>query len=362
MKPLFLLGEARGENEAKINSSFVGASGIELLRMLHESGCIQLTSADYDYLNRYYREGKAELIDMIWRLHPEVYRSNVFQMRPPGNKLEWFCGGKREGLLGYPALIKGKYVRAEYKAELERLGDEVVSIDPNLVVCLANCALWAMAGTTGVSKLRGTTSLSSHTATGYKLLSTYHPSAVLRQWELRPVVVMDLTKAARETNYPDIRRPRREIWIAPSLIDIDLFHQKYIIGCKMLSVDIENPGGPISCVGLAPSPQQGIVIPFSKGRAHYWKVAADEVKAVLYLKGVLEDPAIKKVFQNCLYDVAVLYRYWGIKVMGFEEDTLLLHHALQPESLKSLGFMGSIYTDEGPWKSDHRHGTIKRDS
>ena len=29
---------------------------------------------------------------------------------------------------------------------------------------------------------------------------------------------------------------------------------------------------------------------------------------------------------------------------------MLLHHALQPESLKALGFLGSLYTDEGPWK------------
>jgi hypothetical protein len=29
---------------------------------------------------------------------------------------------------------------------------------------------------------------------------------------------------------------------------------------------------------------------------------------------------------------------------------MLLHYSLQPESLKSLGFLGSIYCDEGNWK------------
>jgi len=40
---------------------------------------------------------------------------------------------------------------------------------------------------------------------------------------------------------------------------------------------------------------------------------------------------------------------------------MLLHHALQPESLKGLGFLGSIYTDESNWKLMRKSTTIKRD-
>jgi hypothetical protein len=40
---------------------------------------------------------------------------------------------------------------------------------------------------------------------------------------------------------------------------------------------------------------------------------------------------------------------------------MLLHHALQPESLKGLGFLGSVYTDEGNWKQMRNVGTVKRD-
>jgi len=52
----------------------------------------------------------------------------------------------------------------------------------------------------------------------------------------------------------------------------------------------------------------------------------------------------------------------GIRVLGAAHDTMLLHHALQPESLKGLGFLGSIYTDHGPWKAERKGtDTIKRD-
>ena len=69
-----------------------------------------------------------------------------------------------------------------------------------------------------------------------------------------------------------------------------------------------------------------------------------------------------KIFQNGLYDISFLWRAYGIGVRGAEEDTMLLHHALYPESLKGLGFLGSIYCDEGAWKG-MRKGTetIKRE-
>jgi uracil-DNA glycosylase len=54
MKPIILLGEARGANEEKINSSFVGASGIELLRMLDEAGVISLTKDDREFIFKFW--------------------------------------------------------------------------------------------------------------------------------------------------------------------------------------------------------------------------------------------------------------------------------------------------------------------
>lgn len=366
MTALVLVGEAKGENEEKIAAGFVGSSGIELLRMLGESGVIDLTAVDSDYINKYYHTGDPNHIDMVWRLHPEVYRTNVFQLRPPGNKIEAFCGGKEDAIKGYPALIKGKYVRAEYVGELERLGDELLQCNPNLIVALGNSALWALAGKTGVSKLRGTTSISTHTASGFKLLSTYHPAAVLRQWELRPVTVIDLMKAAREQEYPEIRRPKREIWIEPTIEDLEKFYADYILGCKILAVDIETSGTQITCIGFAPRADIAIVVPIADSRRKdrsYWASRELEQKAWGIVCRILNDRTIKKVFQNGLYDVAFLWRGYGIRVYGASEDSMLLHHALQPESLKSLGFLGSIYSSETNWKTDRKGtATIKSDA
>ena len=354
-----------GENEAKIGRPFVGASGIELLRMLNDAKVIELTAEDRSYISRFYDTGDPLLIDAIWQMHPELYRTNVFQQHPPGNKLEWFCGPKNVAIKGYPSMGKPGYVREEFQHELDRLADDLISVDPNLVICFGNTALWALSGKTGVSKLRGTTSISTHTVSDFKLLSTYHPAAVLRQWELRPVTVIDLMKAKREAAYPEIRRPKCEIWIEPTLEDINEFRERFIRSCKVLSVDIETSGNQITCIGFASDATRAIVIPFHDGRTKtrsYWKTNIDECTAWNIVTDILTDRTIPKLFQNGLYDIAFLWRSYGIKVYGATHDTMLLHHALQPESLKSLGFMGSVYTDHGAWKVERKGTTtIKRD-
>lgn len=360
---IILIGECYGESEAKIKCGFVGSSGAELLRMLNEAEIITLTSEDYSFISKYYKLNDPSMLDMVWTLHPEVYRTNVINQRPPGNNLAAFCGPKQGGIRGYPSLVKGKHLRAEFIPELERLANEITEVNPNIVVALGNTALWALSGNVGISKLRGTTLLSTHTATGFKTLATYHPAAVQRQWELRPVTIIDLMKAKRESAYPEIRRTPREIWIEPSLGDMEKFYASYIQGCSLLSVDIETAGNRITCIGFSPGPGLALVVPFFDSRRKngaYWPFKEDELKAWLFVRGILEDRETPKVFQNGLYDISFLWRAYGIKTFGASEDTMLLHHALQPESLKSLGFLGSVYADESAWKQMRgKVGTIK---
>jgi uracil-DNA glycosylase len=364
-KPIVICGEAKGAEEHRINSSFVGASGVELLRLLDASNIITLTRTDKGFISDYYRRGDPRSIDSIWKMHPEVYRTNVFQIHPPGNKLEWFCGPKVDGIPSYGALLSGKYVRREFEPELDRLADEILSIDPNLIIGLGNTALWALCGRTGIGKLRGTTQLTTHCVSGYKLLPTYHPAALFREWTNRPTVILDLVKAKREAEFPEVRRPHCEIWIEPTVKDIERFINDFVLGCDLASVDIETAGSRITCIGFAPSAERAIVIPFDDERAKggsYWPSRESEAMAWLAIRGVLEDGSIPKLFQNGLYDIAFLLRSYGIRVRGARHDTMLLHHALQPESLKGLAFLGSIYTDHGPWKSERTMvETIGRD-
>ena len=333
---IVLLGEAYGEQEEREGKAFVGPTGWELNRMLSEAGIKR----------------------------SDCFLTNVFNFRPPGNKIEALCGPKTEGIYGYPSIGKYGYIRKQFRGELERLADELDEVNPNLIIAMGNTASWATLGKTAISKIRGTVQLSTHTVTGYKVLPTYHPAAIFRQWPLRPVTVMDLIKGKRESLFPEIQLPQRQIWIAPTLEDIYEFDRRYIQHSERLSVDIETSGKAITCIGFAPRKDIAIVIPgivIRRAGRSYWPSVDVERKVYKVIKDILTRP-VPKIFQNGLYDIAFIYRAWRIGVRNAEEDTMLLHHAMYPESLKSLGFLGSVYTNEGAWKGmREKIATIKKE-
>ena len=364
MKPIVLLGESPSTAEDRLGISFCSSGGLELLKMLSEAEVITLTAADQDYIRRYWNVSDPLMLDMVWRMHPEVHRLNVFPPLPGANVTN-ILGPKPTAIPGYPVLEKGAngYVQLPYAYALRNLEVALNSLDANIVVCLGNTPLWALCGTTGVSKLRGTTRMSTHTVADFKVLATYHPATVLRQIELRSVTVFDLMKAVRENESPKLMLPEREIWIEPTIKDIEVFYEHRIRGSDLLSVDIETSGNQITCIGFAPDARSALVVPFfdsrRKGRS-YWGSTHDESVVWSLVRNVLTDRSIPKLFQNGLYDIAFLWRSVRIPVYGAAHDTMLLHHALQPESLKSLDFLGSVYTNESAWKRDHRMQTNKR--
>jgi DNA polymerase I-like protein with 3'-5' exonuclease and polymerase domains len=54
-------------------------------------------------------------------------------------------------------------------------------------------------------------------------------------------------------------------------------------------------------------------------------------------------------FHNATYDLTYLDKY-GIRPAGHIFDTMLRHHAFQPELEKSLGFLASLYVPTRAWK------------
>jgi hypothetical protein len=370
--PLALVGEAWGESEARLGEAFVGASGVCLLEMLNDAQIITLDREDYANIEAYWRSGsdgasrEPMYVRLVWRRHP-IPKLNVFNLRPPGNKIEELCGPKRDDTTGLPPLSQGKYFRAEYLPHVEKLYSDLKALAPNLVVAFGNTPCWALLRRTAITRIRGAVA-ESPVINGLKVLPCIHPAAILRQWDYRHVTVLDLAKAKRESAFPELRRPKREIWTEPSLADLDEFYERYIRGADFIAPDIETIGSAITCIGFAPRRDVSIVVPFydpSRSGANYWASFEEERSAWEWVRKVLDHPA-PKVFQNGLYDIHFLWRGYGIKVRNAQHDTMLLHHAMQPESPKGLGFLGSVYTDEASWKVTMRDRsaksqTLKRD-
>lgn len=330
---IIIVGEFWNAEEEKQRMPFLGPPGYCLNKMLEEAG-----------IERH-----------------RCYLTNVFNLRPrPTIDITNLCGKKAEVTNKLPPVRNGKYIRDEYLPELDRLFHELESGHPNLIIAMGSVASWALLSDSRISKIRGAIAESRFG----KVLPTYHPSDILRQWDMRHVTVLDLMKARRESMFPEIRRPSREIWLEPTIGDIEFFFN-ICRSAEHVAVDIETIGSQITCIGFAPRSDLALVIPFwnPSGGGNYWKESKDECQAWRAIRTFLRSD-VPKTFQNGLYDVRFLWETYGMPVFNWRDDTMLLHHALYPESEKGLGFLGSVYTNEPSWKLMRGKGigTIKQEN
>lgn len=299
----------------------------------------------------------------------EYLVTNVFDEQLPRNQIaNWCVDSAQVKELGesynLPKIGTIGYLDQGHVSHLRRLGQEILSAKPNLIVPLGGTALWAFTGDAGISAARGSTILASMVAPGIKLLPTLHPAHVLHDFKQFHVVVIDLIKAAHEAEFKEIRHSKRTIWVEPTLADLCYFKKNYLDKSSLISVDIETKAGLIDCIGFSADSQYAIVVPFfdpRKASRSYWVTPEAELQAWLWVQSVCSSP-IPKLGQNggC-YDLFWLLDQAKIAVTNYREDTRLLHHALYPELPKSLGFMGATYGSEGPWKGMRNHKADKRD-
>lgn len=294
--------------------------------------------------------------------------TNVFDTRPPNNDLTKWSAPKKKikhdqaRPWSFIQSETGLYIKAEYvQPALERLRDEINLVKPNVIVALGNVALAAVCGVSGIGRVRGTLHKST-LVDGIKVIPTYHPAAILRQYDNRAVVVVDLMKAAAESAFPEFRFLRRILYLEPTVSDLFQWKER-LLQADMLAFDIETKPAlrQITCIGFAPSPTEAYVIPFwdrRKPGGHYWS-ASDEVIAWKVIKEILESN-IPKLAQNGLYDVQWCHSYnWYVR--RFVQDTMILHHSLYPSIPKGLDFLGSLYANERAWKKYRPRGGEEKD-
>lgn len=330
-----IVGEAFGEQEEKTGAPFMGASGQELGRMLASAGISQSS----------------------------CFMTNVLNLRPPNNDIAQLCVPKSEVGKDYKssALSMGKYLPVSYFHHIARLHDQLRAVNPNIVLALGNTACWALLGSTGIGSLRGVVAQSP---IGLKVLPTYHPSAILRNWSLRVIAIADMLKAEKESKFPEVIRPKRKLLVYPTLDEIraELPRFRKASHC---AVDIETKRLQITCIGFAPSSDFAMVVPFcleeDKVWRSFWPTLEEELEAWGLVKELLLCDSYK-IFQNGMYDLQYIMKM-GLQVKNCYEDTMLMHHSMYPEMQKGLGFLGSVYTNEASWKMmRRRNDELKADA
>jgi len=298
---LWLVGECPGAQEEKIGRPFVGGAGRVLDQILSETGIKR----------------------------SECYIDNVVQERPPKNDFSVYYTDKK------------RWKPTEYLTQShKRLQEEILKYRPNVIVALGNEPLYALTGLKTVIKRRG----SILNFNGIKVIPTIHPDSVMRQYEFKPIVVMDFNRIREEVKTPYPPADYKDIFIInPSFETImktlaSLEREKYI--AFDIETDSENQ---ILCLGLGWSKENSICIPiFYSGNS--WWTSEEEIAIIGRVRKLFQSPTIKFIAQNAQYDMIWLRDKWGVEVPNLWLDTMVGFHCIYPELRKGLDFLCSIYT------------------
>lgn len=329
---VMIVGEAPGEQEERAGTPFLGASGQELNRMLQEAGIMR----------------------------SECYVTNVCKLRPPENRIGAFVALKKKDITPAHKYLKGRYVLPPVIDGYNELLAEIEMVQPNLIIALGNLSLWALTGEWGILKWRGS-QLWHEGKHSCKVIPTIHPAAILRQWEMRPLVVNDLRRAARHlVSRQYDNKPTWNFIVRPtfqqvmSCLEALRSDAEHLADPVWLDFDIETRGGTgtkgytaayIDCIGLSWSRTDAICIPFmsTTNKEGHWN--ADEEAHIVYaLYKLLTHPNVRIRWQNGTYDAQYIYRRWHFLPVS-AQDTMISQHSLFAALKKSLALIASLYAD-----------------
>jgi len=329
---IMIVGEYPGDAELMRGMPFVGMAGQELDRMLKEAGL--------------YRS--------------QCFVTNVIRDRVPGGDIDNLIAARKSAITPAHTLFNGKHVMPSVLSGIALLQQEIAMCRPNVIIALGNVALWALTSQWGVTSWRGsvmTCTLPLDLDREVKVIPSYHPTMILRQWVWRPVMVQDLRRAVKESKTPEVFHPDYKFVIRPDYGTAHSVLSQILNRVRQaplkLSIDIETRAGHIACIGIAWSELEAICIPLMTVSCDsgYW-TEDEEVELLNLLYLILSSPNCEGVGQNFLYDAQYFLRHLHY-VPTFARDTMLAQHACFSNMQKSLAFISSMYCEHYTyWKDE----------
>jgi len=317
---IMIIGEAPGKNEDEKGRPFVGAAGDKL-----------------DFLLK-----RAEL------KREDIFITNVIKRRPNSKNNMETPEAQKEIIQSLPGLRR-----------------EIHKIKPTVIVPMGNTALTALGFNYKITPARG---FVIPTEFG-KVIPTFHPAAIFRQWAIQPTCEMDWRKIKRHSIHAGMPRHPEDFELNPTIEDVEMFAhlvqikvatgQKVQIGMDLETFFIEESPllTPIKLVGMALTESKVIVIPFiTQSGQYYWKTRDERTRAVNAIGDILENPNVELTFHNGLFDILVMMNH-GFKFNCKIFDTMLAQTMIYHPSPHTLEYLASVYTDFPPWKQNKHSGS-----
>lgn len=313
---IVLIGEAPGAYEAKTGVPFGGPAGQLLNECLASAGIIR---------------SQCRIL-------------NVITERPPNNDIKKFIDLSKK-----VPVISPEYVKFE-----NELYEELSRCSANVIVPLGETALYATMRLKFPTKNRGSI-FSSVMLNNRKVIPTIHPSAALRQYLYKHMIILDLVRVKEESEFPELRLPRRSLLLDPSFLEAMTYLSQCpsygsVLSHTMIAMDIEVLRGEVSHISFAKTPTDAICIPFVHGTKNLF-TPEEEVELWKLITKIVEEPSCYKVLQNGIFDASFLFEKFGMKIWPIH-DTMIAYSMLYPGMPKGLDFICSTTTREPYYKDE----------
>ena len=241
--------------------------------------------------------------------------------------------------------------------DAERLREELIKVNPNIIVAIGKTALIALTTFDKILKYRGSI-LECSLVPGLKVIPCIHPAAVIRgNYLWRYNIIHDMRRVRTESRFPQIHRPVYQFELDPPFEKIVARLQWIKENCKIVSIDIEVANHQCSRIAFAWDQFHAISFPFENS---IWD---EETEIILWdlVAAILEDPDIETIGQNWIFDSGFLWAQNNILCKGKVNDTMVGHHIMYPDFPKGLDYLCSLYTDQPYYKTMVKHGDVEKD-
>ncbi len=307
---IMVVGEAPGKDEEMDGRPFVGRSG--------------------NILNSFFA-------DRLGLTRDQFYVTNLCKYRPHKNDFK-HC-------LETPQLEEG----------LKELREEIEQVKPKVIIAMGNWPLWFLTGKTndkgergkGIGNWRGSVLPNTFGAQGGpKVVASYHPAFLLRNWKWHPVCYHDWEVALEETAFPELRYPQYDLLVDPPDVE-DIVRE--MSQAEFLECDIETfPDRTVACVGFCDRLDRTLVLTYKSAA---WREYTE----------ILLSSSAKKIFQYGAYDINFLWRFYKIRTTHYYFDTYVAAATLTPEFPRGLDFLTSIHTRMPYYKAERKEWKASMD-
>jgi len=229
-----------------------------------------------------------------------------------------------------------------------------------LIIAYGDAVTFALTGVHGISKWRG--SLLYSPLLERWIMPTYHPAYFLpfhspvskfhRNPDAKIHTVIDVKNALSYLHEGNVRPPKREYLLEPKFEEA----MEYIAMCKkkgLAGFDIEVYNKHVSCFSLSPNTWSAISIPLLIKAGHSYFPEDQEVQVIQALGNLLEDPNVKIVMQNAMFDTFFMYKEYGFLANNID-DSMIAQWTMTSDLPKGLDYLTSIFCHGEPYYKEER--------